>query len=605
MADQTYGGFWVRVLAYLVDSVVIFSAIIVLAFVAAFLGEIGMTLIPVLAVLTPTLYWALMQASARQATLGKALLGMKVTDTSGNRISLLRSLGRELAKIVSGIPLGLGYVMAAFTGRKQALHDMVAATIVTRESPGHVLIAVLVGVFGWIMPAGLAMFIGGALIAVMMGTMGAGMLGQTAQDGRKNIPPAKTAAAPPAQPAPKPAASTPPPAPTPAAAPAPSAPPAAPAPSVSANPEIEVALKARLEGFDNPGTAKAGPAVLEYYPSLGSRLRLKSYLPPMKELEGSRLAINVTRIQDAKGVELSDENIRMGQGSSLLHAEYEPVRVLSGMHVIQLKGGTNGEAAARVEGVLIVNVPTSRTSASFSAGNVRKPQNVGGVQISLREIKGKDATFDFAGDAAKVVYAAGSGADETPVALETYFGKSDPKGGSMTYSFAKAPAKIELVVADRFTQRTYPFVLRKAGGQEAQAAKERQAAKVAAAPKPEAPPEEAKAAEVQAPPAAAPQPVIVVRTTPGPRYGDLMSAVMAADAAGVQELLAFGKWPDKPDSNGYTPLMVAAMRGDRGSAELLLKAGADPDRALGWSRQRGDPAMTSLLERYSATSKRP
>ena len=73
---------------------------------------------------------------------------------------------------------------------------------------------------------------------------------------------------------------------------------------------------------------------------------------------------------------------------------------------------------------------------------------------------------------------------------------------------------------------------------------------------------------------------------------------MAADPAGVQELLAFGKWPDKADARGVTPLMMAAMRGDRDSAELLLKAGADPDRPLSWSRGRGDAAMTVLLERY-------
>jgi len=108
MAEQSYGGFWIRFLAYLVDSVVVFTAVIVLAFVAAFLGEVGLKLIPLLCLLTPILYWGLMQASARQATFGKALLGMKVTDVSGERMSLLRSFARELAKIASGIPLGLG-----------------------------------------------------------------------------------------------------------------------------------------------------------------------------------------------------------------------------------------------------------------------------------------------------------------------------------------------------------------------------------------------------------------------------------------------------------------------------------------------------------------
>jgi ankyrin repeat protein len=104
--------------------------------------------------------------------------------------------------------------------------------------------------------------------------------------------------------------------------------------------------------------------------------------------------------------------------------------------------------------------------------------------------------------------------------------------------------------------------------------------------------------------AAAPAAIPVREAAPGPKYNDLMSAVMSSDAAGVNELLAMGKWPDKPDSKGMTPLTAAAMRGDRASVEALVKAGADSDRAFAVARMRRDAAMTSLLERY-ATSKRP
>ena len=93
-------------------------------------------------------------------------------------------------------------------------------------------------------------------------------------------------------------------------------------------------------------------------------------------------------------------------------------------------------------------------------------------------------------------------------------------------------------------------------------------------------------------------PLARVASAPTLKYNDLMSAVMAADPAAVQELLAMGKWPDKPNSYGVTPLMVAAQRGDQASAKLLLRAGADPYRALGLARERRDEAMTSLLENY-------
>jgi len=104
---------------------------------------------------------------------------------------------------------------------------------------------------------------------------------------------------------------------------------------------------------------------------------------------------------------------------------------------------------------------------------------------------------------------------------------------------------------------------------------------------------------------AAPPPVPQVRaSTPGPKYNDLMTAVIYRDAAAVSELIAFGKWLDKPDSQGLTPLMAAAILGDTTNAAALLKAGANPDGAVRIARERRDSAMTALLERY-ATSKRP
>ena len=65
---MNYGGFWIRFLAYLVDSVIVFILVVVLAAAVAFLGEAGAALIPAIWLGVPVLYWGLMQASARQAT---------------------------------------------------------------------------------------------------------------------------------------------------------------------------------------------------------------------------------------------------------------------------------------------------------------------------------------------------------------------------------------------------------------------------------------------------------------------------------------------------------------------------------------------------------
>lgn len=80
------------------------------------------------------IYFALMESSKYQATLGKLALGLVVTDTEGNRITLGRAAGRNIGKILSGIILMLGYIMAGFTARKQALHDLMAGTLVLHKA---------------------------------------------------------------------------------------------------------------------------------------------------------------------------------------------------------------------------------------------------------------------------------------------------------------------------------------------------------------------------------------------------------------------------------------------------------------------------------------
>ena len=78
-------------------------------------------------------YFALLESSERQATFGKMALGLKVTDLNGNRISFGQAVGRNLAKYISLVTLLIGYIMAGFTERKQALHDMIASTLVFKK----------------------------------------------------------------------------------------------------------------------------------------------------------------------------------------------------------------------------------------------------------------------------------------------------------------------------------------------------------------------------------------------------------------------------------------------------------------------------------------
>jgi len=114
-----HAGFWRRVAARILDALILWIPSMVLGFLP-FIGPI----------IAAWLYFSLMECSSWQATLGKRAMGIKVTDEHGGRISFGRATGRYFAGFLSYIILLVGYMMAGWTGRKQALHDMIASTFV-------------------------------------------------------------------------------------------------------------------------------------------------------------------------------------------------------------------------------------------------------------------------------------------------------------------------------------------------------------------------------------------------------------------------------------------------------------------------------------------
>jgi uncharacterized RDD family membrane protein YckC len=130
-------GFWMRVVAALVDVTVLLSVGYVIAgMVAAFYtgSEQGSkTLFIIVSILIRWLYFAKMESSNYGATLGKLAVGLKVTDLAGAPISFRIATARHFGKVLSSLTLGAGYVMVAFTERKQGLHDMLAGCLVVRR----------------------------------------------------------------------------------------------------------------------------------------------------------------------------------------------------------------------------------------------------------------------------------------------------------------------------------------------------------------------------------------------------------------------------------------------------------------------------------------
>lgn len=147
---QPYGGFWVRVVAYVIDAVIInvTSSIVGLILgmgLAISMSGSGNPAMEAASVLTggvagfviSWLYFAILECSAWQATVGKKAMGLVVTDMAGRRIGFGRATGRYFAKILSTFILMIGFMMAGWTARRQGLHDMLAGTLVYKARAGE------------------------------------------------------------------------------------------------------------------------------------------------------------------------------------------------------------------------------------------------------------------------------------------------------------------------------------------------------------------------------------------------------------------------------------------------------------------------------------
>lgn len=150
-STTTPAAFWQRALAFLIDLALIalLNMFLVIplatvlglreskgtnevrsAFVMFLLGAYLVTTIVI--VIAAWLYYALTESSPKQATIGKKLLGIRVTDTDGGRISFQTASVRFFGKIISTALAGAGFIMAPFTPQHQALHDIIARTLVVK-----------------------------------------------------------------------------------------------------------------------------------------------------------------------------------------------------------------------------------------------------------------------------------------------------------------------------------------------------------------------------------------------------------------------------------------------------------------------------------------
>lgn len=145
-----YAGFWRRLVAVIIDSLILTFVtfpINLMLHIPVFgwmnqeepnwddlVTVIGASMTAIaIAVAISWLYSAILESSKLQGTLGKMALNIKVTDLDGRRISFLRATGRYFGKVLSKTILMIGYLIQPFTRRRQALHDLLAGTLVVRR----------------------------------------------------------------------------------------------------------------------------------------------------------------------------------------------------------------------------------------------------------------------------------------------------------------------------------------------------------------------------------------------------------------------------------------------------------------------------------------
>jgi uncharacterized RDD family membrane protein YckC len=453
-AELEYAGFWSRVAALIVDNAIVTIFGVALLIAASGIGAEAVLIANLAYIVIAILYWPLLESSERQATVGKQLMGIQVVDANGARLSFVRALLRNLAKILSSLPFGLGFVLAAFTPKKQALHDMVTKCLVVRAGPSNFRKAVIAAV--------------GALVITIAGSYYyftevyqprmAEEVGREMQKGmkqvQKGVPVAKAPAPAAAQPAPG-------------------------TPKVMTPEELAAFEKKVAEARREPAKVAAAPS-----PDPGAQPKPAAPAP-------AKPAVTEAKPAPAKPAPAVKEAAPKPAAPPAAVAKPEP-----------------------------------------------KPES-------------------------------------KPVAVAA--AKPTPKPAAAPADMPKPPPPVA----------TAPLV----------------------SEPPAAPP--ARPAEPAAPAAPrAPAAVTVVAPLTGivrsPKFNDIMTAVMFRDPKAVSELLEYGWWVDRRDSNGLTPLMAAAWNGDAAMTQILLKAGADPNRyARGGSvldyAGRGENAQViELLKRSGA-----
>ena len=455
----SYAGFWLRVAASFIDGAALFVVqLVVLLILFALRSIISATMSGNLASLTSILlmwlYYAYMESSPRQATIGKQLVGIKVTDLQGNRISFGRATGRTFAKILSLAIFFIGYLMVAFTARSQGLHDMMAGTVVIKEKEvpaGKVVtMAILAGFLPMIVAMGLSFYI-------IFLVIGQALLGNLQVVTTTTTPSGKVS--------------------TITLVPEGEQTKTSPEPAVMTEADYDKLLSNKLTGFDEAYSVNVGPAVLKLSSFWSIVKENPSICVEVKTIPISNLTmsyhaarVTIDHVWDKNGNELYNPQSSFEQPifqSINLSSNEGPVPHLSAIRDVHLKQGPKEQDIAKVEGTLTLFLPVNIQTPSFTKNDIGIAKTVGDSQFVIKEIKGNNVFFTYAGKGDNFLKMRGYDKDgkELDFAGGSYPGSGQvyDKNNSSTFNdiYKGEVSTLKAVVAASIAERTYPFSINK------------------------------------------------------------------------------------------------------------------------------------------------
>ena len=125
LSAVVYAGFWIRFVAWLIDGIILIIPNIMIGLVVESPASILLQF--AIGIVYTVGFW-----TAEGATPGKMAMGLRITTAEGEPVDFGKAILRYIGYFVSGITLGIGYLMIAFTREKRGLHDYIAGTMVVK-----------------------------------------------------------------------------------------------------------------------------------------------------------------------------------------------------------------------------------------------------------------------------------------------------------------------------------------------------------------------------------------------------------------------------------------------------------------------------------------